>query len=52
MSRIGRQPIEIPSGVTVEVSPGGNVTVSGSVLWKLAATFAKVGSTCGVSSTR
>jgi len=29
MSRIGRQPIEIPSGVTVEVSPGGNVTVSG-----------------------
>ena len=29
MSRIGRQPIEIPSGVTVEVSPGGNVTVTG-----------------------
>jgi large subunit ribosomal protein L6 len=29
MSRIGRQPIEIPDGVTVEVSPGGNVTVSG-----------------------
>ena len=29
MSRIGRQPIEIPSGVTLEVSPGGNVTVSG-----------------------
>jgi large subunit ribosomal protein L6 len=29
MSRIGRQPIEIPSGVTVEVSPGGRVTVTG-----------------------
>ena len=29
MSRIGRQPIEIPSGVTVEVSPGGAVTVTG-----------------------
>ena len=29
MSRIGRQPIEIPSGVTVEVSPGGDVKVSG-----------------------
>src|SRR4026209_505154 len=29
MSRISRQPIEIPSGVTLEVSPGGNVTVSG-----------------------
>jgi large subunit ribosomal protein L6 len=29
MSRIGRKPIEIPSGVTVEVSPGGNVTVTG-----------------------
>src|SRR5262245_51561047 len=29
MSRIGRKPIEIPSGVTVEVSPGGNVKVSG-----------------------
>jgi len=29
MSRIGRQPIEIPSGVTVEVSPGGSVTVTG-----------------------
>src|SRR4029079_3986736 len=29
MSRIGRQPIEIPSGVTVQVSPGGNVTVTG-----------------------
>ncbi len=29
MSRIGRQPIEIPDGVIVEVSPGGNVTVSG-----------------------
>jgi large subunit ribosomal protein L6 len=29
MSRIGRQPIEIPSGVTVEVSAGGNVTVTG-----------------------
>ena len=29
MSRIGRQPIEIPSGVTVEVSPGGSVKVTG-----------------------
>jgi large subunit ribosomal protein L6 len=29
MSRIGRKPIEIPSGVTVEVSPGGNVKVNG-----------------------
>jgi large subunit ribosomal protein L6 len=29
MSRIGRAPIEIPSGVTVEVSAGGNVTVKG-----------------------
>jgi large subunit ribosomal protein L6 len=29
MSRIGRKPIEIPSGVTIEVSPGGNVKVSG-----------------------
>jgi large subunit ribosomal protein L6 len=29
MSRIGRKPIEIPSGVTVEVSPGGRVTVTG-----------------------
>jgi large subunit ribosomal protein L6 len=29
MSRIGRTPIEIPSGVTVEVSAGGNVKVSG-----------------------
>ena len=29
MSRIGRQPIEGPSGVTVEVSPGGNVKVTG-----------------------
>lgn len=29
MSRIGRRPIEVPAGVTVEVSPGGNVTVSG-----------------------
>ena len=29
MSRIGRQPIEIPSGVTVEVSPGGDVRVTG-----------------------
>jgi large subunit ribosomal protein L6 len=29
MSRIGRTPIEIPSGVTVEVSPGGSVTVTG-----------------------
>ena len=29
MSRIGRQPIEIPNGVTVEVSPGGDVKVSG-----------------------
>jgi large subunit ribosomal protein L6 len=29
MSRIGRQPIEIPSGVTVEISAGGSVTVTG-----------------------
>jgi large subunit ribosomal protein L6 len=29
MSRIGRAPIQIPDGVTVEVAPGGNVTVSG-----------------------
>jgi len=29
MSRIGRRPIEIPSGVTVEVSPGGIVNVKG-----------------------
>jgi large subunit ribosomal protein L6 len=29
MSRIGRQPIEVPSDVTVEVSPGGNVKVTG-----------------------
>jgi large subunit ribosomal protein L6 len=29
MSRIGRKPIEIPAGVTVEVSPGGNVRVTG-----------------------
>jgi large subunit ribosomal protein L6 len=29
MSRIGRRPIEIPGGVTIEVSPGGNVKVSG-----------------------
>ena len=29
MSRIGRQPIEVPSGVTVEVSPGGTVKVTG-----------------------
>ena len=29
MSRIGRKPIEVPSGVTVEVSPGGAVTVKG-----------------------
>ncbi|HET8968893.1 MAG TPA: 50S ribosomal protein L6 [Gaiellaceae bacterium] len=29
MSRIGRKPIEIPSGVTVEVSPGGTVKVTG-----------------------
>jgi large subunit ribosomal protein L6 len=29
MSRIGRKPIEVPSGVTVEVSPGGDVKVSG-----------------------
>jgi large subunit ribosomal protein L6 len=29
VSRIGRQPIEIPSGVTVDVSPGGTVTVTG-----------------------
>ncbi len=29
MSRIGKRPIEIPSGVTVEVSAGGNVKVTG-----------------------
>ena len=29
MSRIGRRPIELPSGVTVEVSPGGTVNVKG-----------------------
>jgi large subunit ribosomal protein L6 len=29
MSRIGRKPIEVPSGVTVEVSAGGVVNVSG-----------------------
>ena len=29
MSRIGRKPIEVPEGVTVEVSPGGDVKVSG-----------------------
>src|SRR4029453_10497690 len=29
MSRIGRQPIEIPNGVTVEVAPGGDVKVTG-----------------------
>ncbi|MFN8223475.1 MAG: 50S ribosomal protein L6 [Gaiellales bacterium] len=29
MSRIGRRPIEVPGGVTVEVSAGGNVKVSG-----------------------
>jgi large subunit ribosomal protein L6 len=29
MSRIGRKPIEIPSGVAVEVSPGGDVKVTG-----------------------
>jgi large subunit ribosomal protein L6 len=29
MSRIGRQPIEVPAGVTVELSPGGSVKVSG-----------------------
>jgi large subunit ribosomal protein L6 len=29
MSRIGRRPIEVPSGVTVEVSPGGIVNVKG-----------------------
>jgi large subunit ribosomal protein L6 len=29
MSRIGKQPIEIPSGVTIEVSPGGEVKVTG-----------------------
>jgi large subunit ribosomal protein L6 len=29
MSRIGRRPIEIPSGVTVDVSPGGRVKVAG-----------------------
>jgi large subunit ribosomal protein L6 len=29
MSRIGRRPIEVPDGVTVEVSPGGSVSVRG-----------------------
>jgi large subunit ribosomal protein L6 len=29
VSRIGRKPIEVPSGVTVEVSAGGNVKVAG-----------------------
>ena len=29
MSRIGRRPIEVPNGVTVEVSPGGTVNVQG-----------------------
>ena len=29
MSRIGRKPIEVPGGVTVEVSPGGLVNVKG-----------------------
>ncbi|HET6702316.1 MAG TPA: 50S ribosomal protein L6, partial [Gemmatimonadaceae bacterium] len=29
MSRIGRTPIEIPDGVTVDVSAGGQVTVTG-----------------------
>jgi large subunit ribosomal protein L6 len=29
MSRIGRKPIEVPTGVTVEVSPGGAVAVKG-----------------------
>ena len=29
MSRIGRKPIEVPSGVTVEVSAGGTVNVKG-----------------------
>ena len=29
MSRIGRRPIEVPSGVTVQVSPGGTVNVQG-----------------------
>jgi large subunit ribosomal protein L6 len=29
MSRIGRRPIEVPSGVTVEVSPSGVVNVKG-----------------------
>ena len=29
MSRIGRTPIEIPATVTVDVSPGGTVTVNG-----------------------
>lgn len=29
MSRIGRRPVEIPAGVTVDVSAGGEVTVKG-----------------------
>ncbi len=33
MSRIGRRPIEVPSGVTVEVSPGGNIKVQGPLGW-------------------
>ncbi|HEY7379795.1 MAG TPA: 50S ribosomal protein L6 [Gaiella sp.] len=29
MSRIGRRPIEIPSGVTIDLAPGGRVKVAG-----------------------
>ena len=30
MSRIGRLPVEIPAGVTVEVAEGNKVTVKGA----------------------
>ena len=30
MSRIGRQPVVIPAGVTVEVAEGNKVTVKGA----------------------
>ena len=29
MSRIGRQPIELPAGVAISLSPGGRVMVNG-----------------------
>ena len=31
MSRIGREPITVPAGVTVTVAEGNNVTVKGPV---------------------